>query len=869
MATIVLAAGAKALVGGSGIFLPALAAGAGAAVGSYIDRSFVYPAIFGQDRVEQNRVENFSVQSGSEGSPINRVYGTTRVPGTVLWLGPPIERKKTTEEGGKGGGGAEVDTYSYFRSMAVAVCEGEIEEVEKIFGFGKQIADVDRTIDETSNLITAQAEVTTVTAPFGPDSEQLEMNLISTTGGTDLTQFPSGSTIAISGFANSGNNGSFKVKSTSGTPGGTTRLRVVNKNVLTEANGEDVRIQATISGQSKIRYKNITINKGNQTQTASSVIEADLGVGNVPAYRNTAYVVIEELALQDFGNIIPQLSFVVREKTNRTIAETITDIVTRSPQLLAADIDVTGVSGILDGYFTAGPQTSENALAQIMSAFNLLMQEPDDKIRFFSRLTPTIVDVDEADLAAHQEGSDAPRKATFVDSSGGDFPREVNVSYTEELLNYQAGPTQIAKRIDTPSPTVVNVKFDIVLTATKSLQIGFRILWTTWANRIVCQGQLPPSYINLLEGDRIQFNINNKSFDVLLNKVERAIGGLISFEGVVEDIDTLTSEEVAEDPVPPTDPGNYLAPYMTLISLDIPPLTDNETQKPGFYVATAASQFDSEWLGSQVFSSFDDVVFDVIKDTSVETVMGKTLTVLGDNSPHHFDRFNTVDVELNEGELSSVSEKDVLAGKNFAVIGGEIIGFANATLIAANTYRLDTLLRGRRDTFEFTDDHAIGNLFVLLTRQGLEYVELTLGDRLKSRFLKSVASGGTLTDTVPIVVNPELISNKTFAVKGVRGLRTTTNDLIIQWHRVTRAIVRILQQPAIPLLEPTQEYEIDVLDAPGGNVLNTFQVSGSTSFVYTGAQQTTDGFTPGDPVDLEIFQLSAILGRGRKREATI
>ena len=42
-----------------------------------------------------------------------------------------------------------------------------------------------------------------------------------------------------------------------------------------------------------------------------SLIEAKEGAGNAPAYRGIAYIVFERMALADFGNRMPQLSFEV------------------------------------------------------------------------------------------------------------------------------------------------------------------------------------------------------------------------------------------------------------------------------------------------------------------------------------------------------------------------------------------------------------------------------------------------------------------------------------------------------------------------------------------------------------------------------
>lgn len=53
------------------------------------------------------------------------------------------------------------------------------------------------------------------------------------------------------------------------------------------------------------------LHRGTANQMPDPLIEAKQGVGNVPAYRNTAYVVFERLPLDDFGNRIPVLQFEV------------------------------------------------------------------------------------------------------------------------------------------------------------------------------------------------------------------------------------------------------------------------------------------------------------------------------------------------------------------------------------------------------------------------------------------------------------------------------------------------------------------------------------------------------------------------------
>ncbi|MGR3759617.1 baseplate multidomain protein megatron [Roseobacteraceae bacterium NS-SX3] len=56
---------------------------------------------------------------------------------------------------------------------------------------------------------------------------------------------------------------------------------------------------------------NMTVYRGTPHQLPDPVIEAIEGAGQVPAYRGTAYVVMEDLPLERFGNRVPQFSFEV------------------------------------------------------------------------------------------------------------------------------------------------------------------------------------------------------------------------------------------------------------------------------------------------------------------------------------------------------------------------------------------------------------------------------------------------------------------------------------------------------------------------------------------------------------------------------
>ena len=73
---------------------------------------------------------------------VPRVYGRMRVGGNIVWATDFREETETTRQGGGGkggggGGGTEVTEYFYFASLAVALCEGPITGLGRIWADGK------------------------------------------------------------------------------------------------------------------------------------------------------------------------------------------------------------------------------------------------------------------------------------------------------------------------------------------------------------------------------------------------------------------------------------------------------------------------------------------------------------------------------------------------------------------------------------------------------------------------------------------------------------------------------------------------------------------------------------------------------------
>lgn len=145
MATLVLGA-AGAAIGGSiggailGVSAATIGGFIGSTIGSVVD-SWIISSLAPTQRIEGARLDNLRITSATEGAVIPRLYGRMRIGGNIVWATDFREETKTTTQGGGkgGGGGGKVKTteYFYYASFAVALCEGPITGIGRIWADGK------------------------------------------------------------------------------------------------------------------------------------------------------------------------------------------------------------------------------------------------------------------------------------------------------------------------------------------------------------------------------------------------------------------------------------------------------------------------------------------------------------------------------------------------------------------------------------------------------------------------------------------------------------------------------------------------------------------------------------------------------------
>lgn len=142
MASLALAAVGTALGGSIGGALFGLSAATiggmvGSAIGSIVD-SMIVASLLPDQRVEGQGLESLTVTTSTEGAVIPRVHGRMKVGGNIIWATDFREEITEDVQGGGKGGGQTVTTvnYRYYASFAVALCEGQITGIGRIWADG-------------------------------------------------------------------------------------------------------------------------------------------------------------------------------------------------------------------------------------------------------------------------------------------------------------------------------------------------------------------------------------------------------------------------------------------------------------------------------------------------------------------------------------------------------------------------------------------------------------------------------------------------------------------------------------------------------------------------------------------------------------
>lgn len=611
--------------------------------------------------------------------------------------------------------------------------------------------------------------------------------------------------------------------------------------------------------------------RGSDTQNRSPYVPSTL-----PAYRGISYVSFPVIQLSErFGNAIPNFEFEV-DGGAATVGSIIADVCARSG--MDSDdfeIDPSLYSAVIDGYVVSRQTSAVEMIKPLQEIYSFDIVETPSKVLFTSRAQTVKFTIDRGSLGARSARSTGEVGFESSRHSAFDAPRDAAVTYIDADRSYDKN-TQIAGRSSGLSTSSISKDIAITMTADLARRAADRMIWEPEIERLKSTIRADMSYDGALPGNYIGLRVGDAWVNFRIDRKTMGANGIIEMDVTSSDpsiYDGATIGEGAE--VLPNEPPDD--PVLDVYLFNAP-FIDSAGSDPS--ASWVASSGNNAWQGGALYRSTDGgATFYESGVAADQGILGTVTNALGTANPLFWDRVNTITVEMDYDlhELITLQEISVMNGLNWAWIGradgsvGEIVGFSVATLISSSPriYELSNLLRGRRATEYAIAGHLVGDRFVLLSDEIIQTINYGYPDIGREWIYKSVPAYSSeieIVDTFNFTNTGERAKPRS-PVHG-RGERDDSNNLTIKWERRTRLFPPGIGYGPVPLDEDSEAYEIDIYNAAFTTVVRTISTSSKTAS-YTAAQQTADGLTPGDPVNIRIYQLSANVGRGHAGEFTV
>lgn len=446
---------------------------------------------------------------------------------------------------------------------------------------------------------------------------------------------------------------------------------------------------------------------GAETQAADSLIASVEGA-QTPAYRGTAYAVLTDLLLTDFGNRIPNFSAELTTDAV-TVGDAFADLALLAG-LAADDLDVTLATQPLGGMALLSRGPAQDALTATLSAYNLDLVEVDGLLKLIPRGQEPVLTV-----AEDQLGVQSKNRIEVARAMESDLPGRVDVTYFDTGRNLQQSTQSAARQSSAHPQNAVSIDLPLSLTGTEARRVAATALDAAWVEAESYAFSLSQAFLNLAPGDVVNVTWDGDTRRARISGVSFADDSELKFTAVQDDPAVL-DQTVAGDP---GDGGPVASPPVTVPAVPTSfvvwsgtEIRDQDQGKPGFYLAATGPE---GWKGCQVYYSADS------GDSWIEAGFWKSKAVFGTvadaladwTAPLTYDETNEPHVTVVSGELNAhVSDHDLeRAERNIAVLGGEILGYGFATLSGTLTYILARLYRGLRNSSMV--GHAAGDLFVV------------------------------------------------------------------------------------------------------------------------------------------------------------
>lgn len=431
---------------------------------------------------------------------------------------------------------------------------------------------------------------------------------------------------------------------------------------------------------------------GGEEQTADPLIAAHEN-GVAPAHRGIAYAVFEDLALADFGNRIPSLTFELIADAGAADAGAV--IAEASGGLVEAEARLLAVHGF------SGHGDAREVVALLADAAGAWFAPGPDRIAVRSLAGEVRV---VTDAGAGRETGRQARAVRPIET----VPRVLRVAHYDPARDYQTG-VQEARRPGA-GHAEARIELPAALDASAARTIAEAMLARAETARVRRTVALDIGAAGIAPGDAV--TIGGEAGSWRVTSVELAAS-----------VVTLELAPLAPAPIARAGDGGRVlgAPDLvigrTMVEVfELPPLDGTLATEPRVVVAAAGTGMG--WRRAALLVSHDGVSWRAGGMTALPAVMGTVTAPPDAGSETLFDLVNAIEVDLLHADMALTGAADDALGRgaNLAMVGDELLQFGTAVQIGATRWRLGRLLRARRGV---AAAHGVGERFVLVEPEAL------------------------------------------------------------------------------------------------------------------------------------------------------
>ena len=532
-------------------------------------------------------------------------------------------------------------------------------------------------------------------------------------------------------------------------------------------------------------------------------------------------------------------------------------------------IDVSGLWGAAEGYVISALEAPRASISTLARHFGFDAVESEGRIRFLMRGRVATATITPDGMVAASSAKGDMMELTRAQES--ELPQALKWQVARADEDYDAAQVE-ARRITVDTSRIASESFPMAVPPEEAERRCRRALMEAWVGRESAVFRLPPSRLALDPCDVILLDHDGRLTELRLVSIA---------DSDVRGIDAVRQDRAVYD-LPPGDPrpASLSAPTVfgtpDVVLLDLPQLRDDQPAHRPFIAAHAVP-----WPGEMaVFRSAATDGFALLTTFGMRARMGVLAADFYAGPVSRFDLGNALVVDLYSGTLESVTDITLLGGANaLAVETGpgqwEIVQAGSAELIAAGRYRLTRLLRGQRGTENAVVSVVPTGARVVVLDTGLAPLPISEADLgLPWNWRIGPASRPVSDDTYAATsFTPEGAGLRPFSVAHVeQPWRTARSpgDLAIRWTRRSRSPAADTWGAGdVPLAEDSEAYDVEIRD---GAVVKRTLTASTTSVLYTAAQQIADWgalLGPAGSLDIRVYQLSALIGRGAVRSVTL